>query len=117
MSKTKKVISLLVGSVLAVGAPLALVGCSNPIPPKPNIPGYASDGWEWDDDDQEWEFDDGHGRHFFYYGNGIHGNSVTGSSSLSNHARAVSGGYAKPSVTTGRVGGFGSGSHGTSSGG
>lgn len=107
MRKTNKLLTVLVGTILAG----QLAGCTpdqTALQPPPNIEGYDNRYWQWDEQDQEWEYNPPGGEDVqgFYYGGGFH------KSSIKNNPLFKSGSSSSKSGILSKIGGFGSGSRG-----
>ena len=119
MRKTNKLLAALVGTVLAG----SLSGCGpqpvsyQDIPPKPQIDGYEDQYWKWDEEDGEWEYEPpgGGGMPWFFYAGALHRSSIRNTpgykpySSIKSGSSVKSGGSSFFS-SSGKAGGFGSGS-------
>lgn len=109
MKKNSKLLATLICSTVLAGP---LSGCASdqvlyerPANP-PQVQGYNSEDWEWDEEDGEWEYPISGGHHYFYNG-ALYAGSIRSSGIKSNAT-------VKSST---KSGGFGSGSKGSSSGG
>ena len=111
MTKTNKLIYVLVGTLLAGN----MAGCSSnelayerPSSP-PQIPGYEEQYWVWDEDDGEWEYEPpGGGGAWFFYNGKLFKNSIK-KSGLTSTAALKSGITSVKSGSGGKLSGFGGG--------
>lgn len=112
MTKTNKLIYVLVGSLVAGN----LAGCSpderlvyeRPSSP-PQVPGYEEQYWVWDEEDGEWEYEPpGGGGGWFFYNGKLFKSSIK-NSGLKSSASLRSGFTSVKSGSSGKLSGFGGG--------
>ncbi len=111
MTKTNKLIYVLVGTLLAGN----LAGCSSderlvyerPSSP-PDIPGYDEQYWEWDEEDGEWEYDPPGGARWYFYNGKLFKSSIK-NSGLTSTAKTRSSFTSVKSSSSSKLSGFGGG--------